>query len=193
MATAGRDRREEVYQAAIEVFCRDGFAAASMQDVADAVGILKGSLYHYVSSKDELLKMIFAEAATETREQIAQHTALDAPPAERLRTFVEQRIGWYLANLELGSVLLREGRYVSGRQRRTVMVHRERYEAYVRSLIDDCAAAGLTSPALDVPHALRFVLGAIDATPQWYHGTGSDPPEMIARVYADFTLGAILG
>lgn len=193
MATVRRDRRDEIHRAAIEVFCRNGFAAASMQDVADEVGILKGSLYHYVSSKDELLKIVFSAAATEARERIVLNAALDVGPAERLRAFVEGQILWYLANLEHGTVLLREGRYVSGRQRRAVKVHRERYETYVRSLVDDCVSEGLTRPGLNVTHALRFVLGAVDATPQWYRESGMDGPEAIARIYADLTLGAVLG
>jgi AcrR family transcriptional regulator len=193
MATARHDRRDEIHQAAIEIFCRKGFAAASMQDVADTVGILKGSLYHYVASKDELLKTIFVEAASETRERIAHNVALDVGPAERLRTFVEEQIRWYLANVEHGTVLLREGRYVSGRQRRAVKVYRERYETYAQSLIDDCVAAGITRPALNVPHAARFVLGAVDATPQWCRESGADAPETIARIYTDLTLAAVLG
>lgn len=196
MATAKRerrDRRDEVHGAAIEVFCAKGFAAASIQDVADAVGVLKGSLYHYISSKDDLLERIFEDAAQESQRRIDVVAALQAEPAERLRTFVERQVGWHLEHVEHATVLLREWRYLQGRQRKVVARHRRVYETFLRELIEDCVRAGVTSRDLDVAHALRFVLGAIDATPEWYRRSGADPPAHVARVYADLTLGAVLG
>lgn len=187
-----RDRREEIHRAAVEVFCAKGFAAATMQDVAEAVGILKGSLYHYVSSKDDLLKAVFLDAVTETDERLAALGAADLDPAGRLRAFIEGQVRWYLEHLDHGTVLLREWRYVRGHQRRAVARFRRTYEDFLRGLLEDCVAAGVTRPGLDVDHALNFVLGAVDATPQWYRATGADDPQRIARIYADLTLGAVL-
>lgn len=195
MSTANRERRDrsdEIHQAAIEVFCAKGFAAASVKDVADAVGLLKGSLYHYVSSKDEMLRQIFLSAAEQTEKRIADAEAPDVTPTQRLRLFVESQVVWYLEHLDHGAVLLREWRYVQGGQRKVVAKYRRAYEEYLRSLIVACVDAGHALPDLDVAHALHFVLGAVDATPQWYQPTGSDTPRRVAQIYADLTLGAVL-
>lgn len=188
-----RDRRDEVHGAAIAVFCAKGFAAASMQDVADAVGVLKGSLYHYVASKDELLERIFAAAAQASGLRMEAVAALDADPVGRLRAFVEGEVGWDLEHHEHATVLRREWPYLQGEWRAIVVGHREVYESFVRGLISDCVGAGVTQPGLDATHAPRFVLGALDATPEWYRPSGADPPGHVARVYADMTLGAVLG
>jgi AcrR family transcriptional regulator len=58
-------QRERVLEAAARVYYEKGFATATMQDIADRVGILKGSLYYYVESKDALLVEIVERAHDE--------------------------------------------------------------------------------------------------------------------------------
>src|SRR5438067_987475 len=57
-----RDRAEEVYAAALRLFTEKGYHATSMQDIAAAVGLYKGSLYHYIGSKEDLLVQVFERA-----------------------------------------------------------------------------------------------------------------------------------
>src|SRR5205823_7097573 len=54
-----RVRSEEVYSAALRLFREKGYHATSMQDIAVAVGLYKGSLYHYIGGKEELLVRVF--------------------------------------------------------------------------------------------------------------------------------------
>ena len=63
-------REQQILDAAAVVFYEKGYAAASIQDVADAVGILKGSLYYYIDSKEDLLFEILRDA----------HPRVDAAP-----------------------------------------------------------------------------------------------------------------
>ena len=58
-----RNRGQDVIEAAIRVFHKKGYASASIQDVAAEVGVLKGSLYHYIDSKEDLLARIFEDSA----------------------------------------------------------------------------------------------------------------------------------
>ncbi|WP_026912108.1 TetR/AcrR family transcriptional regulator [Patulibacter minatonensis] len=187
-----RDRRDELLAAAIGVFCDKGFAGASMQDIAKAVGVLKGSLYHYVSSKDELLENVFTAAGDETEQMIEDVEKLDVEPVERLRTFVRAQIDWYLRDVARATVLQREWRFVAGDGREIIREYRGRYEAYVRSLIEACVDAGATDADLDVDHAMRFVLGGVEATPEWFRASGSASVERVGEVYAALTLGAVL-
>src|SRR5579864_6419477 len=57
-----RQRGEEVYAAALRLFRQKGYHATSMQDIAAAVGLYKGSLYHYIGSKEDLLVEVFERA-----------------------------------------------------------------------------------------------------------------------------------
>src|SRR5215471_14001655 len=59
VVSPARKRDEEVYAAALRLFTEKGYHATSMQDIAAAVGLYKGSLYHYIGGKDELLARVF--------------------------------------------------------------------------------------------------------------------------------------
>jgi AcrR family transcriptional regulator len=73
--------REAIIEAAARVFQTKGYHAASVQDVADAVGILKGSLYHHIESKEELLYLIVKEPRARLYRAVAEIVADDAAPA----------------------------------------------------------------------------------------------------------------
>lgn len=180
-----RDRREEVDDAAVRIFCAKGFAAASVRDIAEEVGVLKGSLYHYISGKDDLLARIFDDAHAATKGFMDEVASGDDDPAGRLLRFCELQVGWNLSNPERARVIARERRFLTGRRAATVTRRRQALEAFVCELVQACA------PHVDVRHAMHFVLGALDATPEWYRRDGADSPERIAGVYADLTLGAL--
>ena len=56
-----KKRRNEIYDVAIQVFNRKGYATASVQEIADEIGVLKGSLYYYIDSKEDLLQGIYLD------------------------------------------------------------------------------------------------------------------------------------
>ena len=73
------ERGEEVYVAALRLFREKGYHATSMQDIAGAVGLYKGSLYHYIGGKEELLVQVFERAMgslVANVERIAADTSL---------------------------------------------------------------------------------------------------------------------
>ena len=75
---ARRNRESEVIDAAIRVFWLRGYSGASIQEIADEVGVLKGSLYHYIGSKEELLARIFQEAYEESLGVMSEINAMNA-------------------------------------------------------------------------------------------------------------------
>src|SRR5438270_12883784 len=77
--------REAIIEAAARVFRTKGYHAASVQDIADAVGILKGSLYHHFDSKEELLYLIAKEPRARLYKTVAEIVADDAPAGDKLR------------------------------------------------------------------------------------------------------------
>ena len=79
-----RNREPELIAAAVEVFYEKGYATASLQDVADIVGVLKGSLYHYISSKEELLAWICIESHAQAADIMAEVAESEAEPLDQL-------------------------------------------------------------------------------------------------------------
>src|ERR1700760_1802047 len=94
---APRRRDEEVLAAAARVFYAHGYADASVQDVADELGILKGSLYHYISAKEDLLFRLLSGTQEGVTRILDEVRALEGlAPLDRLRLYVQQQVAFNL-------------------------------------------------------------------------------------------------
>jgi AcrR family transcriptional regulator len=186
-----RNRDEEVLAAAIEIFHDKGYASASIQDVADRVGVLKGSLYHYIDSKEELLARIFEESDTQSFALMERVQELDIPAVERLREFARQWSLWYLENVERASLYFNEWKHLSGKRLTRVIAKRHEYEARVAAIIEDVKRDGDADPELDTRYACFFLLSAINGLPVWYKRRGRDNAEHIAEAYANMTVAMV--
>src|SRR5256714_8911984 len=88
-----RERGEQVYAAALRLFREKGYHATSMQDIAAAVGLYKGSLYHYIGGKEDLLIQVFERgmgALLTDVERIAGDTGLS--PTAQLRRVIQAHV-----------------------------------------------------------------------------------------------------
>ena len=188
-----RNRKGDVMAAAVDVFWRKGYAAASVQDVAEGVGVLKGSLYYYISSKEDLLFGIVVDVHDESRRILDDAVELDARPLERLRTYMERHVEWYLDNVEKVTVYFRDRRYLTGERLQLVTERRGDYDRVVRQLIRSAQEAGEVDSGIDVNYASLFLLAAVNHVPEWYERDAGDSPSHIARAYADLAVGTLLG
>jgi TetR/AcrR family transcriptional regulator, cholesterol catabolism regulator len=185
-------REEEIIDAAIEVFARKGYAATSVQDVADAVGLLKGSLYHYIQSKEDLLFRILDESHRQASAIVEEVSKLDVPPLERMRIYLERYVRWYLENLERVSIYFSEWRYLEGQRRETVVAQGRLYTDFLRGLIQEAQAAGDVDPEVDYKLATSFIMGAVNALPQWYRRDREGSPDTVASSYADMAIRVLV-
>jgi AcrR family transcriptional regulator len=86
--TEPQDRRELIVSAAAEMFARKGIRSTTVREIADAVGVLSGSLYHYFSSKDEIVQEILMDFLDAIRAGYAEVLARGGGAAETLRDVV---------------------------------------------------------------------------------------------------------
>jgi AcrR family transcriptional regulator len=191
--TARRNRSQDVIEAAIRVFHKKGYASASIQDIAEEVGVLKGSLYHYIDSKEDLLARIFEDSAGHFEAMMAEAAALDAPPVERLRSFARECSLWYLRNIERVGIYVNEWEHLSGKRRKEVVRIRMDYEQNLAGLIGAVKEAGEAGPDLDVNYATYFIFDALNGLPDWYRRRGPDPAEQIADGYAGMIVATVVG
>jgi AcrR family transcriptional regulator len=186
-----RNRDAEIVEAAIDVFWRKGYPVASVQDVADRVGVLKGSLYHYIDTKEDLLFRIFDESHAQASAIVGEVSRLDVAPLDRLRIYVERYVEWYIENLERVSLYYSEWRHLTGKRRTTVLKQRSFYEHFMRETIREAQAAGEVPAGLNATYATFFILGGIQNIPVWYRRDGADSPKQIAAAFAEMTLGML--
>jgi TetR/AcrR family fatty acid metabolism transcriptional regulator len=102
------DRRGQLLEAAVRVFAAKGFRAARVGDIAVEAGVAHGLLYHYFSSKDEVLETIFRETWSALVADTRRVAAASVPLREQLRRFAKIYLGSWLQAPELVRVLVRE-------------------------------------------------------------------------------------
>jgi AcrR family transcriptional regulator len=188
-----RNRESEVIEAAIDVFWQKGYSAASIQEVADQVGVLKGSLYYYIESKEHLLFRIVDEVHRQSTEILEEVQTLDVPAIERLRVYIERHVEWYLRNVKEVSVFFREWRHLTGEHLETVIQRRRGYDRAIRDLITAAKKEGDLGDGVDTKYAALYMLAAVNAVPDWYSAGGRDSPKLIAAAFADMTVGMLDG
>jgi len=188
-----RNRRQDVLEAAVRVFHEKGYASATIQDVAAEVGVLKGSLYHYIDSKEDLLARIFEDSADQFMAMLDEASGLDERPVERLRSFGRACSLWYLRNIERVAIYATEWKHLTGKRRKDVVKIRKAYEQRLAGLIGEVKEAGEAAPDLDVNFATYFIFGALNGLPGWYRRRGPDPAERIADAYADQIVNTVSG
>ena len=191
------ERWNEIVDAAGEVFDEKGYAAARIEDIAARVGLLKGSLYYYIDSKEDLLFAIVDGNHSRGIVVIEEGAALGAadPPA-RLGGFIDRWIAILGANPGYAAIAERDLRRLSPERQAIVMDKRARIHRFVRDIIEARDRRGLLRrrdrprchDQQPVRHAQRHQpvvppVAAVDRTTSWrstsagfvLRGLGADP------------------
>ena len=176
---------------AARVFYERGYASASVQDVAEALGILKGSLYHYIDTKEDLLARLLRETQDDVRRILDEVDAVDdLGPLEKLRLYVRRQIEFNMDHLVRVSVYYHELDHLSREPRRELLERRREHERFVTDLVRDAQAAGLVDPALDPVGASRCIHATIIWTYRWY-SPERDERAHVAETCAAFAVNGL--
>jgi AcrR family transcriptional regulator len=167
---------------------RQGYAATTIQEVADEVGILKGSLYHYMETKEDLLYRIISEIHENALRNLTETSERRGPAVERLRHFLEAHIASFDANRDKISVFYSEYRYLEGDRRTETFAKRARYEDFVRGMVRDGQSEGSFCPDIDPGLAVRAVLTMANSVHMWFRSEGPSSIEDVARDITDMAL-----
>ena len=156
-----------------------------MQHLGEALGLLRGSLYAHIGSKEELLFEVVDEGADRFLERGRAALGIGGPAGGRLKALLVAHIETAIEHMDAATVFLNEWRYLSDERRAVVVDKRHRYEDMMRSVIEEGMRTGEFRRDLDVPLAARLVLSAGNWTYSWYRPGGDLSPTQIAEMYAD--------
>lgn len=190
MAPRTRKREGEVLEAALALFGTKGYVETSIQDIADAVGVHKASVYHYVRSKEDLLFEICLRSRSDAGGVVEAAEAETGAPRQRLANFVEAYVAHCLGRIEWMRVYTREAHHLSPTRWRALRASRRGYEAYVERLIAEAVGSGDAGAAARGTETAHFIFGAINGLPDWYREDGPLAPERIAKQYARLAAAA---
>ena len=175
-------RKSELTRQAARLFAEKGYHGTSIGEIAEALGVQKGSLYAHIASKQDLLYATMREGAD------AFHAALDAvderlPPTERIRLALRAHLRVVSDQLDVATVFIREWRYLEGERRDEIVAERRRYEARFRALFRDGRELGELRTDLDEGAAALLALSALNWAYTWLT-PGRDTDELADRFYA---------
>lgn len=188
--TTPRSRHQELRRAAVRLFREKGYHATSMQDLAEAMELNRGSLYHYIESKEDLLWEVMTGVMAELDAALAPIEASDAPPAERLCAAVAAHLKVAAERPGELTVLQVELKSLSPARRKRIIAARDAYEARWRKILEDGAAAGVFR-GTDPKYAGIAILAACNWFTQWYHHGGPLTLDDLSAVFARFFLNGL--
>jgi AcrR family transcriptional regulator len=186
-----KKRQREIIDAAADIFHRKGYSDTSVQDVADAVGILKGSLYYYIDSKEDLLFRMLLEVHEDAKAVVTETAALELPPLERLRIYVQRHVEYNASNLAKIAVYYHDFGLLTPKRKKAIMGQRKFYETFVRGLIVEAQERGEVDAEVDPIVVSNAIFGLVNWIYTWYNPKGSITPEYLGELYAEVAVSGI--
>ena len=177
--------REAITEVAVKLFSEHGYTGTTMRDIAKAVGVLPGSLYAHIDSKDALLLEIVSGG-------IAQFLAVEEKIAEagstacaRLRAAIRWHVDVVAEDPERTLVVFHQWRFLEEPNRSTAVAMRGRYADAFTRIVEQGKASGEFSSKLDTRVTVFGILGALNWVPEWYSSKGPMAAPEIAERLAD--------
>jgi AcrR family transcriptional regulator len=175
-------RRSELTREAAKLFAQKGYHGTSIGDIAEALGVQKGSLYSHIASKEDLLYETMREGAA------AFHAALDAipddvPATEKIRLALRGHLRVVAEQLDVATVFVQEWRYLDGPRRDEIVAERRRYEERIRDLFREGRELSELRADLDEAVAALLLLSAANWAYTWLQ-PGRDTDGLADRFFA---------
>jgi TetR/AcrR family transcriptional regulator, cholesterol catabolism regulator len=175
-------RRQELSRQAARLFAQKGYHGTSIGDLAEALGVQKGSLYAHIAGKEDLLYETMREGAA------AFHSALDAipeelPAGEKIRLALRAHLRVVTDQLEVATVFVQEWKYLAGERRDEIVAERRRYEERIRELFREGREQSEFRTDLDEALAALLFLSAANWAYAWLK-PGADTNVLADRLYA---------
>jgi AcrR family transcriptional regulator len=186
-----RRRQHEVVEAAARVFHEKGYESTSIQEIAEAVGILKGSLYYYIDSKEDLLYAILQSVHEDALANIKRVETVDGDALQKVRAFVTLHLTFNAANLTKMGVFFHDFRSLNPEHRQIIVDERDLYDELLRDLIRQGQRESIICPDVDPKFAALGVMGMTNWLYHWYRPGGSLSAEQIAEEMANLVVAGL--
>jgi AcrR family transcriptional regulator len=181
---------DDIVSAAAKVFRTKGYHAATVRDIAEEVGILKGSLYHHFASKEELLYLVVKEPIAQMYRAIAEIAAADLAATEKLRRAISAHLEAFDRHYPHLFVYLREREAVKRRFREMIGFSPKEYYRCWQQILREGVENGEFRSDFDIQVTSYGLLGMLNWSCEWYDPQGR---LSIKEVAEEFTALALAG
>jgi TetR/AcrR family transcriptional regulator, cholesterol catabolism regulator len=192
VALRQEERRDQLRQVALRVFSARGYRATSMQDLAREAGMGKATLYHYFTSKEELLTELYEEVIRDNVLAVLRIADREASAVEALTDVIVGRVVYTCRNRQLLNVFFEEEAELPPRMRGRLVRARREYEAGVLEIVERGRAAGEIVLETTPRVFINTLLGAANWVYKWYDPKGALTPEQIGHDMSRILLGGVI-
>ncbi len=162
MTTAAIDKRRVILDAAVRVFARQGFHTCRVSDIADEAGVAYGLVYHYFSSKEEILDTLFLERWDVMLAAIAAADASHRSPRDKLAAIAAFIIDSYRHDPELMKVIIVEVTRAANTFGLTHLAKIREAYAGIAAIVSRAQAEGSFRPEVTAEFAAQAFYGSVE-------------------------------
>src|SRR6476661_5295169 len=191
-AATATSRRAELLDIAAKLFAERGFTNTTVRHIADAAGILSGSLYHHFDSKEAMVDELLDSFQTALWEQYDAIEASDRTPKEKLEAVVHASFDAIDQHHSEVAIFQTDAAYLSSFDRFAYLQERNvRFRDLWTGMLRDGVAAGELRADLDVELVYRFLRDTVWVAVRWYRPGGDLTPDQVADQYLHILLEGI--
>lgn len=190
-ALTNLSRKEQVIRKAAELFREKGYAAASMRDLAQMLGIEAASLYSHIKSKEEILRTLCFDMAAEFRASLDEVEKQKATASEKLRRGIIGHIQVMARDLTASAVFMNEHRHLSQPYLRDFLLLRINYINRFKKIIEDGMKSGEFKDTIDKKLAVMTLFSSLNWMPMWYDPLGAIEPVELGLQLADMLVNGL--
>ncbi len=180
-------RRRMVIDTAINIFHQKGYRTATLDDVAHELGLSKAALYHYFSSKEDLLSLIYIQALENYFANAYEIDEMDLAPPEKLRFLIRHHIeNIIIGNLPMFAVFFSEENQLPEKQFQKIREEKRKYSKIVEKIIAEGIEQGFFRP-MDPKLQAFAIIGMCNWLYKWYNPDDKKgrAPEKITDQFLD--------
>lgn len=182
-------RQQRLFEEAVQLFNKQGYAGTSIRDLADAVGILPGSVYAHIDGKHAMLVRLVERGVDQ---YLAASVDLGGTAEQQLRALIDAHLNVIAANVDLALVVFHQWRHIQGADLDRIMAKRRSYEQRIRDIVDLGIKTGEFRGEIDPRLAVLTILGILNWCPEWFSPSGRDPAAAVSKGLADIILAGVM-
>jgi AcrR family transcriptional regulator len=190
-AISNLSRKEQVIRKAAELFKEKGYAAASMRDLAQLLGIEAASLYSHIKSKEEILRSLCFDMAAEFRKSLEEVEKQNVSASEKLRNGIIGHIQVMARDLTASAVFMNEHRHLSEPYLRDFLLLRINYINRFKSIFEDGVRTGEFKDTIDKKLAVMTLFSSLNWMPMWYDPDSAIDPTALGFQLADMLVNGL--
>jgi AcrR family transcriptional regulator len=190
-AAVNLSRKEQVIRSAAELFREKGYAASSMRDLAQKLGIEAASLYSHIKSKEEILQHLCFDMAAEFRKSLMEVEKKNVSASEKLKLGIIGHIQVMAKDLTASAVFMNEHRHLSQPFLREFLLLRINYINRFKTIIEEGTRTGEFKETIDKKLAVMTLFSSLNWMPMWYDPSSKIDPQNLGQQLADMLVNGL--